>query len=235
MQQINQAGQLEIPRHIEELFFKFILVGEPGVGKTSILSRYVDNKFSEKYNATVGVEFGAKTIELTQSTRLRLQIWDTTGQESFTTITKSFYRNSHCIFLVYDVNSRESFERLENWTEEVMEYAEPGSIIILIGNKAELKTMREVTYNEGINYMKEKGMHFFFETSAAQGDNVELAFLEAAKLAYMSYIQEGDDRKSNLGQKRDTVKLRNSSSQSGKGKQKGDLCDLSKQNACNCQ
>ncbi len=110
-----------------------------------------------------------------------------------------------------------------------MENSEPGAIMILIGNKSELNTTREVTYKEGVNFMKEKGFHFFFETSAAKGENVELAFLEAAKLAYITFIQEGDY------QPRQTIKLKPCWDEKKTKKNKDALCDLSKQQPCNCQ
>jgi len=174
----------------KELFFKFILIGDAGVGKTSILQRYIDNTFQKDYNVTVGAEFGSKFVEIDEVTRIKLQIWDTAGQESFSNIVRSFYKDSQGVFFVYNVNQRQTFENLKKWKESVVEEVDPSAIFVLIGNQVDLKEEREVSYEDAVKFMQDNGIHFLFETSALNGTNVELAFVEAAKLGFLTYLKE---------------------------------------------
>jgi len=154
------------------------------------LLRYTKAEFKKDHNATVGVEFGSKNVDINPSTRVKLQIWDTAGQESFKAIVRSFYRNAAAIFVTYDVNRRRSFENLGEWLEEVRNSADAGSILVLIGNKVDTPEKREVSYDEGTNFMQQHDMHFFFETSALDGTNVDKAFVDATKLSFMKLMKD---------------------------------------------
>jgi len=165
-------------------------MNQSGVGKSSILLKYTTNEFKRDYNVTIGVEFGSKYIQLDADTRIKLQVWDTAGQESFRAIVRSFYRSAAAIFLVYDVNCRQSFQNLESWLNDIRINCDPNATLILMGNKADIDDHREVSYEEGESFMQENNVSFFFETSALNGQNVETAFVEATKLAFLRYIKD---------------------------------------------
>jgi len=184
----NQANNLE--SELEEIVFKFILVGDTGVGKSSILLKYTEKRFENEHNVTVGVDFRSKVINYENKAMIKLQIWDTAGQETFGSIVRSFYRDAAAIFLVYNVKDKLSFEAVYKWLDEVKSNCETDPIYILVGNQADNEQGREVSYDEGVEFMKENDISFFFETSAADGKNIELAFMEATGLTYLNYIKE---------------------------------------------
>jgi len=177
-----------------------------GVGKTSVLTRYTKDEFATEYNVTVGAEFGSKMINIDGGGKAKLQIWDTAGQESFLSIIKSFYRGAHAIFVTYNVNRKESFENLRLWMNDLSEYADENAILVLVGNQIDKPDQREVPYEEGETFMKDNNMHFFFETSAFSGLNVDLAFRETAKVAYAQMMKDRAENKE--GPRRETVTLR---------------------------
>ena len=159
--------------------FKYIIIGNPSVGKSCLLNQFLNNRFSEEYEITVGVEFGAKTIEIEDGNKVKLQIWDTAGQESFKSITRSYYRAAAVALLVYDITSRDSFESIGSWLEECKVNGNPEMTLVLVGNKTDLEESREVTYEEGEHYAKEHGMQFF-ETSAKTAEKVPDIFSRSA-------------------------------------------------------
>jgi len=173
----------------EDVVFKFILVGDTGVGKSSILLKYTEDKFDTDHNVTVGVDFRSKNIKLEDKALIKLQVWDTAGQETFGSIVRSFYRDAAAIFIVYDVKSRDSFEGVKTWLEEVQANSDTDPIYILMGNQADSKE-RQVTYDEGVEFMKQNDLSFFFETSAFNGTNIDMAFFEAAQLCYIKYSRQ---------------------------------------------
>jgi len=181
-----------------EFLFKVLLVGDPGVGKSSVLSNYIKRDFKTDYTVTIGVEFGSKTIELDQDTKIKLQIWDTAGQESFRSIVKSFYRNTSGVYLCYSVTRRDSFLNLESWFTEVRENTNSNIVIILVGNQSDKTNERAVTYEEGEKFARENKIDLFYETSAFRGDNIDKCFFEGTKMVFQTYMNEQMARKSNL-------------------------------------
>jgi len=181
-----------------EFLFKVLLVGDPGVGKSSILSNYIKRDFKTDYTVTIGVEFGSKIIELDQDTKIKLQIWDTAGQESFRSIVKSFYRNTSGVYLCYSVTRRDSFENLETWFSEVRDNTSSNVVITLVGNQSDKNTERAVTYEEGEKFAKDNNIDLFYETSAFRGDNIDKCFFEGTKMVFQTYINDQNSRKSNL-------------------------------------
>ena len=158
---------------------KYIIVGDPSVGKSNILMKFAHNKFIEDYQATTGVEFGAKNIEIKDQI-YRIQIWDTAGQENFRSITRAYYKNCVCAMVVYDITNSNSFQHIQNWIEEIQEQSPKTVLIILIGNKIDLEEKRVISYDEGNEFAIKNGI-FFYETSAKTGVGIEDVFLNSVK------------------------------------------------------
>ncbi|KYQ91442.1 Rab GTPase [Tieghemostelium lacteum] len=169
--------------------FKYIIIGDTGVGKSCLLLQFTDKRFQPVHDLTIGVEFGARMVTI-DNKPIKLQIWDTAGQESFRSITRSYYRGSAGALLVYDITRRDTFNHLTCWLKDARSYAHSNMTIILIGNKSDLEQKRAVTYEEGEQFAKENGL-IFLETSAKTAFNVEEAFLQTAKKIYEK-IQKGD-------------------------------------------
>ena len=151
-----------------------LLIGNSGVGKSSLLLRFADDVFTDNFMPTIGVDFKIRTIEVDSKT-IKLQIWDTAGQERFKTITSSYYKGAHGIIVTYDITDRESFTAVENWMNEVEKHASDNISRILVGNKSDLEDARQVTFEEG----KELAEHYnvrFMETSAKDCKNVDESF-----------------------------------------------------------
>mmetsp|Transcript_8362 Transcript_8362/g.10203 ORF Transcript_8362/g.10203 Transcript_8362/m.10203 type:complete len:128 (+) Transcript_8362:118-501(+) len=121
--------------------FKYIIIGDTGVGKSCLLLQFTDKRFRQQHDLTIGVEFGARTIQIMQK-NVKLQIWDTAGQESFKSITRSYYRGAAGALLVYDITRRDTFTHLTRWLEEVKQNGNPDMAIMLIGNKSDLDARR---------------------------------------------------------------------------------------------
>ena len=161
--------------------YKIVIIGDSGVGKTNVITKYVSNSFEEVSRPTIGVEFFQKDIifkfEKEKAETVRLQIWDTAGQERFRGMASSYYRKAYGVLLVYDVTNRESYLGLDKWLDEINAYADQAVEVILIGNKDDLVSEREVSTEEGENYSK-KNKLTFYETSAKlnQGKILEKVF-----------------------------------------------------------
>ena len=162
-----------------QYIFKYIIVGESCVGKSCLLLQFIDNRFKDSHDLTIGVDFGSKTIKLNDGTNVKVQIWDSAGQESFRSITRSYYRGSICALLVYDITRRQTFDNLIRWLEDMRDNAYSKMIILLVGNKSDLKFEREVTTQEGQEFADKHNL-IFFETSAKTAANVEQAFVQSA-------------------------------------------------------
>jgi len=152
------------------------------------LLRFTDKRFQPVHDLTIGVEFGARMITI-DGKQIKLQIWDTAGQESFRSITRSYYRGAAGALLVYDITRRETFNHLTQWLEDARQHASANMVIMLIGNKCDLEQRREVKKEEGEAFAREHGL-IFMETSAKTAQNVEEAFINTAKEIYKK-IQEG--------------------------------------------
>lgn len=161
-----------------DYLFKILLIGDSGVGKSSVLLRFVDNDFTESFISTIGVDFKIRTIRLNDKI-IKLQIWDTAGQDRFRTIVSSYYRGAQGIIIVYDVSDRQSFHNVRYWMEEINKYANSLCKKILVGNKIDLK--RCVTYEEGSDLAQSLDIPFI-ETSAKSGSNVDLVFTTLSDL-----------------------------------------------------
>ena len=158
-----------------QYIFKYIIIGDSGVGKSCILLQFAQNEFDINKENTVGVEFGNKVVTV-NGTKVKLQIWDTAGQEQFKSITRSYYRAVAGALLVYDVTDRETFENVKNWLEEARVNANPELVIMLCGNKVD-KSGRQVSTEEGSKLARENGI-LFKECSAKERVNIDEIFLE---------------------------------------------------------
>jgi Rab family, other len=162
---------------------KLIVVGDSGTGKSSLLHRFVEDTFSEDQTQTIGVEFGAKVVQLLGK-KIKLQIWDTAGQERYKSVTRSYYRGAVGCLIVYDITNRSSYEHISAWLNDVRQLAGKDVVVMLIGNKSDMANSdkRVVTHNEASLFAQENGL-MHFETSAATGELVSDAFLKVAKTA----------------------------------------------------
>lgn len=159
--------------------FKLVLVGDSGVGKSSLLLRFADGTFDEHLQSTIGVDFKLKMMRVGPK-MCKVTIWDTAGQERFRTLTSSYYRGAHGIILVYDVTRPETFSSLATWLNEIEMYATGGGksvVKLLVGNKTDMETDRAVSRKTAEDWARQKGM-LYIESSAKNADNVRSVFEE---------------------------------------------------------
>lgn len=158
-----------------DYILKFIVVGDSSVGKSNLLLQFTDKRFQPTHDLTIGVEFGTKLISHNK-TVYKAQIWDTAGQEVFKSITRSYYKGSIGCLLVYDITQRHTFTAVSEWLKEIRQSCSENMIIVLIGNKTDVDSRRQVSADEGREFAKENAISFF-ETSAKTGFNVHESFL----------------------------------------------------------
>lgn len=171
--------------------FKYIIIGDTGVGKSCLLLQFTDRRFQPIHDLTIGVEFGARMVTI-DNKQVKLQIWDTAGQESFRSITRSYYRGAAGALLVYDITRRDTFKHLSRWLEEARQHSQSNMVIMLIGNKNDLEHRRAVSFEEGKAFADQNGL-IFLETSAKTAYNVEEAFVGTAEKIHGNIVSGAID------------------------------------------
>jgi len=157
-----------------DYLFKIVIIGDSSVGKSNLLVRFTRNEFNEKSKATIGVDFGTKSIEINNKT-VTAQCWDTAGQERFRAVTSGYYRGAVGAMIVYDITSKVTFKNVTRWLNELREMADHDILIMMVGNKCDLEQQREVPTKEAEAFAEANKISFL-ETSALNGSNVNQAF-----------------------------------------------------------
>jgi len=186
-----------------DYLFRYIIVGDINVGKSCIMLQFSSNQFREEHELTIGVEFSIKYLEI-KNKNIKIQIWDTAGEEQFQSITKSYYRNAIGALLVYDISKKSSFEHLKKWLERVKENSSKNIKIILIGNKIDLEDKREVTFQEGEEFAKKNEL-LFLETSAKNFININESFNKLTEEIYQNIEVLEEEEKSKNSIKIDDI------------------------------
>ena len=189
-----------------DLMIKVILIGDSGVGKTNVMSKFLKNQFMENSKATVGVEFGSKLF-IHENHKIKAQIWDTAGQEKYKAITGAYYKGSKGALVIYDITRKETFGNIEKWVNDLKTAGDPKITIIIIGNKSDLADKRQITKEEGEEKAKSFGCAFL-ETSAFNGENIDKAFDIMVKEIYEKFSSDtGGDEQIESDTKVEDIKL----------------------------
>lgn len=174
--------------------FKIVLVGDSGVGKSNLLSRFTRNTFTEDEKSTIGVEFATRIVPMEDGKKVKAQIWDTAGQERYRAITNAYYRGALGAMLVYDVTKQATFDNIPRWLRELRDHANRDIVLVLVGNKCDLvnsTTEREVQEEQARELAEEYNLPFM-ETSAKSGIRVEEAFVTIMKTIHENAFKPGE-------------------------------------------
>ena len=217
---IEQLPDYKVTPGENFLNFKIIIIGESGVGKSSILRRAVQNAFEQGYHPTIGFEFLLIHYKVNEL-KLKLQVWDTCGQEMFRSLVQGFYRNSSLAIIVYDVSERSSYENLELWIKDCRQHTDQEFPIFIVGNKVDLK--KDIQTEEAKFFSTSNRATYFTECSAKSGYQCKEMFMEAAKVLYKKYKQLNQSLKKSLNPNRLCIQI-----EEGKD-------EPNKKNKCKCQ
>ena len=163
--------------------FKVVLIGDAGVGKSNLLSRFTRNEFNLDSKSTIGVEFATRSIQVEDGKTIKAQIWDTAGQEKYRAIANAYYRGAVGAFVVYDISKRETFDNVILWLDQLRSKADSNIVITLVGNKSDLRHLRSVSEEEARIFANKNGLSFI-ETSALAPTNVETCFQQNLQQVY---------------------------------------------------
>lgn len=180
-----------------DYLFKLLLIGDSGVGKTSILFKFSEDTFSPAFISTIGIDFKIRTIEV-DGKKIKLQVWDTAGQERFRTITTAYYRGAMGIMLVYDVSNLKSFENISNWIRNIEMHATQDVELMILGNKCDIADKRQVSKEKGEQLALQHNIKFM-ETSAKATVNIEEAFTTLARDIKLKMEKRMNDSNLNRG------------------------------------
>ena len=193
---------MKAPKKIQEkpdVTVKLVIIGDSGVGKTNVLLRFCDDEFKLNYVATIGVDFKVKTINV-DGKKIKLQIWDTAGQDRFKNINQTYYKGAIGVVLVYSITDLNSFNNVKNWIKQIYEHTSPDIKKVLIGNKCDLESERKVSMDAGKKLAAEFGMHFL-ETSAKTGTNINEVFDRLGREIKEEVCEEKNDNRISLANK----------------------------------
>ncbi|KAE8689443.1 Ras-related protein RABA1g [Hibiscus syriacus] len=165
-----------------DYLFKLVLIGDSGVGKSNLLTRFTKNEFSLESRSTIGVEFATRNVHVNGKV-VKAQVWDTAGQERYRAITSAYYRGALGALVVYDVTRNISFKSVQRWLKELRDHIDANVVIMLVGNKSDLRHLRAVSTEEGKAFAENEKV-CFLETSALESLNVENAFAEVLTQVY---------------------------------------------------
>lgn len=168
------SGTAPRPDDDYDYLFKVVIIGDSGVGKSNLLSRFTRNEFHLDSKSTIGVEFATRSISH-DGKIIKAQIWDTAGQERYRAITSAYYRGAVGALLVYDISKRLTFENVERWLKELRTHADPSIVVMLVGNKCDLKHLQAVITDDAKSFAEQNNLAFI-ETSAMDSTNVDVAF-----------------------------------------------------------
>lgn len=190
-----------------DYLYKIVLVGDSGVGKSNLLTRFTKNEFNYKSSTTIGVEFSTRTVEV-QNKKIKAQVWDTAGQERFRAITNAFYRGAVGALLVYDITKHESYTNVENWLKELREHGDSKMVHMLVGNKSDLKHLRAVPTEEAASFAEKNNLSFI-EASALDSNNVDTAFENVLKdvFSILNQLQNENKESNSSSSKKVPIKL----------------------------
>ncbi|KAF8391207.1 hypothetical protein HHK36_023509 [Tetracentron sinense] len=178
-----------------DYLFKVVLIGDSGVGKSNLLSRFTRNEFSLESKSTIGVEFATRSLNVDGKV-IKAQIWDTAGQERYRAITSAYYRGAVGALLVYDVTRHSTFASVERWLKELRDHTDPNIVVMLIGNKSDLRHLVAVSTEDGKSFAERESL-YFMETSALEATNVDKAFAEVLTQIYRivskKAVETGED------------------------------------------
>ncbi|KAG9509080.1 Ras-related protein Rab-11A, partial [Fragariocoptes setiger] len=178
-----------------DFLFKIVLIGDSGVGKSNLLSRFTRNEFNLESKSTIGVEFATKSIQV-DGKIVKAQVWDTAGQERYRAITSAYYRGAVGALLVYDIAKHITYENVERWLKELRDHADQNIVIMLVGNKSDLRHLRAVPVDEARVFAEKNGLSFI-EASALDSTNVESAFhqiiTEIHRVVSQRQVRGGDE------------------------------------------
>ena len=169
-----------------DLSFKIIIIGDQGVGKSCLSIKASRNYFEDFYSPTVGFEFVSFNVRI-EDKNIKLQIWDTCGQEVYRSLISSFYRSASLAIMVYSIDNDDSFNNIEKWLNDIKTQSNPDIKIFLIGNKADLEDKRRLTKEQGEQLCRDHKLAYFMETSAKTGFNVQNVFIQVAKELYLQH------------------------------------------------
>lgn len=179
-----------------------VLIGDSGVGKSNLLSRFTRNEFNLESKSTIGVEFATKSIKTAEGKTIKAQIWDTAGQERYRAITSAYYRGAVGALLVYDISKTQTFNNVERWLKELRDHADVNIVIMLVGNKSDLRHLRAVSEEEGVAFAEKEGL-FHMETSALDSTGVETSFQQILTEIYHKMsrktVASGDNDNHGIG------------------------------------
>lgn len=195
---------------------KIVIVGDSGVGKTNILARFTKDKFFPDSKSTIGVEFATKSMTI-EDKEVKATIWDTAGQDRYRAITSAYYRGANAVLLCYDITAILTFNNVKRWLDEAREHVDPGTLVLLVGNKCDLEELRAVPTEDGENLARQENM-LFIETSAKIATNIDVAFKMAMTQLVKNFnttpkMAEEDNPGINLKKPKQSVTVQETKSQ----------------------